>query len=423
MVLINIIVIVYLLATFAPLLTYVLNKIYTKKIYKTKVKKYIDIFVLLPAYKEQKIVETTVEWFRKFKYKGNIKFVIVTTNKEDVEYKSKGIKDLTTQKVVKNKLKDINDSRFKHIHYPKNVGNKSSQMNYALSKLKKDFNEDTFISVFDFDSKPELDTFENLNKVYMCNNKPDVINQVPLNIKNFEDISKKSIIMMIYTFQHLVRSIAIEKLKLLICSLTKFKIPQYCMGACMHIKYKVLEENNYFPIFVDDLTLGYRLSIKGYRFAYLPSLNLSLIPNNIKGYVGSATLIFKGICTYLNEILNIKGNLYRKIKMFIFGTFNVIEFIIVPFIFVLAYLYMIINLRINSLLVTMLLIPILWSISSYLVIRYYKIKSQNKFNLILSILLSPIWFIFRPLGFIRYYIKKIISVLKNSNIDYGKTER
>ena len=423
MVLINIIVIVYLLATFAPLLTYVLNKIYTKKIYKTKVKKYIDIFVLLPAYKEQKIVETTVEWFRKFKYKGNIKFVIVTTNKEDVEYKSKGIKDLTTQKVVKNKLKDINDSRFKHIHYPKNVGNKSSQMNYALSKLKKDFNEDTFISVFDFDSKPELDTFENLNKVYMCNNKPDVINQVPLNIKNFEDISKKSIIMMIYTFQHLVRSIAIEKLKLLICSLTKFKIPQYCMGACMHIKYKVLEENNYFPIFVDDLTLGYRLSIKGYRFAYLPSLNLSLIPNNIKGYVGSATLIFKGICTYLNEILNIKGNLYRKIKMFIFGTFNVIEFIIVPFIFVLAYLYMIINLRINSLLVTMLLIPILWSISSYLVIRYYKIKSQNKFNLILSILLSPIWFIFRPLGFIRYYLKKIISVLKNSNIDYGKTER
>lgn len=423
MVLINIIVIVYLLATFAPLLTFVLNKIYIKKIYKTKVQKYIDIFVLLPAYKEQKIVETTIEWFRKFKYKGNIKFVIVTTNKEDVEYKSKGIKDLTTQKLVKNKLKEINDSRFVHIHYPKNVGNKSSQMNYALSKLKKEFNEDTFISVFDFDSKPELDTFENLNKVYICNNKPDVINQVPLNIKNFEDISKKSIIMMIYTFQHLVRSIAIEKLKLLICSLTKFKISQYCMGACMHIKYKVLEENDYFPIFVDDLTLGYRLSIKGYRFAYLPSLNLSLIPNNIKGYVGSATLIFKGICTYLNEILTIKGNLYGKIKMFIFGTFNVIEFIIVPFIFILAYLYMIINLRINSLLITMLLIPILWSISSYLVIRYYKIKSQNKFNLILSILLSPIWFIFRPLGFLRYYIKKIISVLKNSNIDYGKTER
>lgn len=421
MVLIKIIVLFYLLATFAPILTYILDKIYRNKVKKVKVKKYTDIYVLLPAYKEQKIVNTTIEWFSKFKYKGNIKFVIVTTNKEDIEYKNKGIKELTTKNVVKNKLKELNDSRFIHIHYPKDVGNKSSQMNYALSKLKKEFNEDTFISVFDFDSKPDLDTFDNLNKVYICKNKPDVIQQVPLNIKNFNDISGKSIIMMIYTFQHLVRSIAIEKLKLLICSLTKFKVPQYLMGACMHIKYKVLEENNYFPIFVDDLTLGYRLSIKGYRFSFLPSQNLSLIPNNIKGYMGSATLIFKGVCTYLNEIFTVKGNLYGKIKMFIFGSFNVIEFAIVPFIFIGFYLYMLFKFNIVSLI--MLLIPILWSISSYLVIKYYNFKCKSKIKLFLSILLSPIWFIFRPLGFIRYYIKKIISILNHTNIDYGKTER
>lgn len=421
--LIKIIVTIYFLATFAPIITYFLEKIYTKKLKNIKIKNYIDIYVLLPAFKEQKIVDSTIEWFRKFKYKGNIKFLIITTQKEEKEYKDKKIKGLTTSQVVKNKLKQINDSRFVHYHYPKTIGNKSSQMNYALKKIKKECNDDTYISVFDFDSQPELNTFENLNKVYISKNKPDVINQIPLNIKNFNEISNKSIIMMIYTFQHLVRSIAIEKLKLLICSLTKLKIPQYCMGACMHIKHKVLVENNYFPIFVDDLTLGYRLSIKGYRFTLLPSINLSLIPNNIKGYIGSATLIFKGICTYLNEIFAIKGNVYGKLKMFIFGTFNLIEFAIVPFIFIFGYIYSLINLKISLLSLIMILIPILWSISSYYVIRHYKMKSKNKVKLILSIILSPLWFIFRPLGFIMYFIKKIISIITKKNIEYKKTER
>lgn len=422
MILIKIIVIIYFLATFAPIITSFLEKIYVKKIKKIKQKKYVDIFVLLPAFKEQKIVSDTVDWFKRFKYKGNIKFLIVTTEKEENEYKEKNINELTTSQVVKNKLKEINDPRFIHYHYPKTKGNKSSQMNYALEQIKKDCNDDTYISVFDFDSKPELDTFDNLNKVYMYK-KADVINQVPLNIKNFETTSKKSIIMMIYAFQHLVRSIAIEKLKLLICSLTKFKIPQYCMGACMHIRYKVLVENNFFPIFVDDLTLGYRLSIKGYKFSFLPSLNLSLIPNNIKGYVGSATLIFKGICTYLNEIFNAKGNYYGKLKMFIFGTFNLIEFAVVPFIFIIGYIYALKNLKFDYLILLMILIPILWSISSYLVIKKYKMKASNKFYLVLAILFSPIWFIFRPLGFIIYFYKKMISIITKKNIEYRKTER
>ena len=423
MILIKIIVIIYFLATFAPLITHFMEKKYIKKINKIKVKKYVDIFVLLPAFKEQKIVDETIEWFRKFKYKGNIKFLIVTTEKEEKEYKNKRIKELTTSKVVENKLKEINDERFIHYHYPKTNGNKSSQMNYALEKIKNECNDDIYISVFDFDSKPELNTFENLNKVYIKKNKPDVIQQVPLNIKNFETISKKNIIMIIYTFQHLVRSIAIEKLKLLICSLTKLKVPQYCMGACMHIKYNTLKENNFFPIFVDDLTLGYRLSIKGYRFAFLPTLNLSLIPNDIRGYVGSATLIFKGICTYLNEIFNIKGNIYGKIKMFVFGTFNIIEFAIVPFIFILGYLYCLINFKITSLILMMILIPILWSISSYIVIRSYNIKSGNALKVLIATIISPIWFIFRPFGFIMYFIKKCVSLITKSNIEYKKTER
>lgn len=413
---IKVIIIIYFLATFAPILTYLLEKKYKAKLKKIKTKKYLDIYVLLPCYKEQKIVSDTINWFKQFKYKGNIKFILATTEKED----SNKTDELTTKEVILEELRKINDKRFINIHYPYTEGNKSTQMNYVLEVLKDEINDNAFISVFDFDSRPELNTFDNLNKVYNLQNKPDVINQVPLNISNFELISKSNVLMIIYTLQHLVRSIAIEKIKLLLCSLTNLKISQYCMGACMHIKYKTLKENNFFPIFVDDLTLGYRLSIKGATFAYLPSVNLNLIYNDIKGYIGSSTLIFKGISTYLTEIKNIKGFIWGKIKMFIFGTLNIIEFILIPIIFIWLYIYSFIKFDIYSLI--SIFIPIFWSISSICVIKYNKINF-NKTKTLIAIFLSPIWFIFRPLGFISYFLKKIKSILYKTNIEYKKTER
>ena len=418
MIIIKIVIFIYLIATFSPLITYVLEKKYKQKIKTQKIKKYLDIYVLLPCYKEQKIVNDTINWFKQFKYKGKIKFIMITTEKEE----SKKSFDLTTKDLIQKKLNKLKDKRFVNIHYPYIEGNKSSQMNYALDILKENINDNAYISVFDFDSRPSLDTFDNLNKVYYLKNEPDVINQVPLNIQNFEEISKKNILMIIYTLQHLVRSIAIEKLKLLLCSLRRFKIPQYCMGACMHIKYSTLKDNNFFPIFVDDLTLGYRLSIKGSRFAYLPSLNLNLIYNDIKNYINSSTLIFKGISTYLSEIKNIKGYFIGKVKMFIFGSLNIIEFILIPVVFLIIYVLSLLKLKLNILSFIAILIPILWSISSLCVIKYNKIKF-NLLNTIIAILLSPIWFIFRPLGFLSYFIKKLKSILFKSNIEYKKTER
>lgn len=106
-----------------------------------------------------------------------------------------------------------------------------------------------------------------------------------------------------------------KKMKLLVSSLTNMKVPQYFMGTCMHIKLQSLIDNEKFPIFVDDLTLGYRMSIKNGNFAYLPTYNYTLIPNKVYDYVNSAVLIFKGISTYISEIRKSKGkNLWGRIK-------------------------------------------------------------------------------------------------------------
>ena len=424
-----IIFIIYFLGFVFTVLTIFLERKYNAKLNKINTDEFRNIFVLLPALKEQKIVKSTIDWFKKIKYNGNIKFIIITTEKEELEYSKNNTKEDTTSVVVEKYLNEIKDNRFIHYHYPKTNGNKSSQMNYAVEKIYKEYKldiEKTYISVFDFDSQPELNTFDKLNIVAQYKNNPDVINQVPLCFKNYEVHSKekKKILLLLYALHHTIRSCAIEKMKLLICSLTNINVPQYCMGACMHIKLSTLLENGKFPIFVDDLTLGYRLSIKGCKFAYLPSYNYSLIPNRLYDYMNSAVLIFKGISTYIIEIKNAKGrNLYGKIKMFIAGTGNIIVFTIIPWFIIGFYLYSIITLNLNVYFWLLFSIPYLWCLGSYLNLKYYGFKNDKKINSFIAFLISPIWFFFRPFGFIIYLKRLIISKLTHKEIRYKKTER
>lgn len=427
-ILLYIIFITYFLGFIFSLLTILLEKKYKRRLEKIQVKKYKNIYVLLPALREQKIVSETIEWFKNIKYKGNIKYIIVTTEREEYENEINHITEITTSQLVNKRLNEIKDPRFMHIHYPKTKGNKSSQMNYAIDeilKTEKDL-ENTYISVFDFDSKPENNTFDELNKVAILRNNPDAINQVPLCFKNYEELSKKKrkILLLLYALQHTIRSTAIEKMKLLISSMTNMKIPQYFMGACMHIKLKTLIENNKFPIFVDDLTLGYRLSIKNGNFAYLPCYNYTLIPNRVYDYVNSAVLIFKGISTYITEIRNSrKKHLFGRIKMFIAGTGNIIVFTIIPYIIVFCYIYSILTLKLGLEFWLLLSIPYLWSIASYINLRHEGFKRDKKISSLLAFIISPIWFIFRPFGFFVYLKRLIISKISKTDIKYKKTER
>lgn len=427
-ILIWIIIILYMAAFILSLIVIPLGRIYTKKINRISTKKYKDIYVLLPALKEQKIVDETIEWFKNIKYEGNIKYIIITSEKEEKFYKDNNIKEVTTNQLVEKRLKKLADNRFVHYHFPETDGNKSSQLNYALDKIINENIdiENTYISVFDFDSKPDINTFRILNKVAKYKNNPDVIGQVPMCFKNYVDFSHESnkILVLLYAFQQTIRATAIEKMKLLVSSLTNLNIPQYCMGACMHIKLKTLIENDKFPIFVDDLTLGYRLSIRNCKFAYLPSSNYVLIPNKIFDYVNSSVLIFKGVTTYLSEIKRAKKrNLWGKIKLFIEGTGNLIVFIIIPIIFIIYYVYSIVANNYNLLFFLMLSIPYLWSMSGYINMKNEHIKGDNKINSFLAFLISPIWYIFRPMGFFIYFKRFILSKLKGSQIQYRKTER
>lgn len=425
MIIFKFVVYLYLIAPFVSLITILLDKIIIKKQKKYKVKKYADIYVLLPALKEQKIVKETIDWFKNIKYKGNIKYVIVTTEKEENEFKKNNIKNETTSKVVSKYLKNVKDNRFLHIHYPEVEGNKSSQMNYAILQLKSKIIDldNTYISVFDFDSRPDKSTFNELNKIVQNKNKPDMVQQIPLTVKNYSETTNKSIIMTIYSLQHMVRSLAIEKFKFQLSTLLKINVPKYFMGACMHLKLNTLIQYDLFPIFVDDLTLGYRYSIYGRKCEYLYTPNYSLIPNDLKGYFGSSTLIFKGILTYISEIKKAKKHYVNKIKMAIAGTANIFEFCVIPYMFLIYYIYIFLARKFTLFSVITLLIPILWSLSSYIELKTIGIRNDNKIKSLQAILLSSVWFCFRPIGFIKYSIKKLKNIIFKKEIVYTKTER
>ncbi|MDD4734108.1 MAG: hypothetical protein PHU05_04610, partial [Bacilli bacterium] len=184
-----ILVTIYLLRFLYSLLTILLEQTYLKKIKKVKVNKYCNIYVLLPALREQKIVKSTIDWFSNIQYRGKIKYIIVTTEKEEFENKTK---EITTGQLVDKYIKDKKIKNVLHMHYPHTKGNKSSQLNYAVEEILKEEKdlENTYISVFDFDSKPDKETFETLNKVAILKNNPGVISQIPINYKNYVDLSK-----------------------------------------------------------------------------------------------------------------------------------------------------------------------------------------------------------------------------------------
>lgn len=417
-------IVLYLIRFLNSILTIFLEKYYVRKLKKIKVKKYKDIYVLLPALREQKIVEETISWFSSIPYKGNIKYIIVTTEKEEFENKDGSE---TTGQMVDRILKERKIKNFYHMHYPKTKGNKSSQLNYAVDEIMKEKPDmdNTYISVFDFDSKPSKDTFEMLNRVSILRNNPDVIGQVPINYKNYVSSSKKvsNCLLLLSSLQQNLRSCGIEKIKLLVCSLSKLHIAQYCMGACMHLKLKTLVDNEKFPIFVDDLTLGYRLSIKLCDFAYLPSTNFVLIPNRVRDCFNQSVLIFKGVLTYLSEIKRVKGHFLGKLGVFIEGTLNVLELTFLPYLTLFYVIFCIVTLNFNLLFFLLVGINYLWSISSYINLKAYGFKGDRKITSFIGILLSPVWFICKSFGSLIYYKRYIVSKIFNKEIVYKKTVR
>lgn len=360
-------------------------------------------YIFLPAFKEQKLVEETLNYYSKINTE-NCKIIVITSEQEEYENKRYGKKDKTTKECVDEYLKKTNVKSIIHFHGNYIKGTKSTQLNFALQKIKNVLDPKEYrlcyIGVYDFDSRPNLDIVEDLGKIIDVNASPEVVQQVPINTKNYNELLKNNnYSMMVHCYQTLMRSVGIE-LALLLLHLKRIYISMYCMGAGMYIRLDTLLENNMFPEPIDDLALGYRLFLKGKRFGLLPDFNSVESPSCIREVINQDVGIFKGVFLGLFELKQ-KSNLIRKITTACVIMHNILLRTIIPWAYLFYVLIKIFLLEIDIIVIMLVALPIVRSLIGIYTIKKIKSKDVTKITIpkITKIIIHTyLWRYVRTLG-------------------------
>lgn len=382
------------------------------------------IYIFLPALREQKIVKETLDHFSKLKM-PNFKIVVITSEKEEHEKRQNGNIMMTTGECVDEYIKKNNSYFIMHFHCPLIVGTKSTQLNYAAEKIRNMLTETKqqhcYIGVYDFDSRPNLDVLADFQKLLSFQNFPEIIQQVPVNLKNIDGIlQNNNFLMLLHCLQSNIRAIGIELFTLLL-HMFGIQAPLYCMGAGMYIRFDTLISNGLFPEPVDDLTLGYRLYLNKKRFAVLPNFNLVEAPDTVKSLINQDRLIFTGVWSGLEE-LHAPSTIFRKIFMGATIIHNIILRTLLPWFFAGYVLLHLLVQNINVQCVLILLYPFIRT-----VIGLFSVIISDKDKVVLlkkkvfynALIWSMVWRPIRTIG----ALKIIPRLIFKKQIVYKKTER
>lgn len=428
-IILSVIMSLYLLRIFCVYFGVFYRKAVIKKLKKVKVKEYPNICILLPALREQSIVDSTYLNFSNLKYpKEKIKVVFVTTEREEFEYKIKGQSVTTTSQLINKKLKDCPIDYMCHIHYPFEKGNKSSQLNYAIDKLleNKEIDFNTYIGVFDFDSVISDNLLEDFAKVENLKH-ADIIQPVPFFLKNVSEISKQK---KFFVFTHAmfqnVRALGIETFRLALQGKHR-KTPIYCMGASCFIKTKALIDTDKFP-FVDDIQLGFRMLINKKKFAYLPTLVEGDLPNNLKAVLKQSIFINKG---NYSTFIEVKRNLSNKDNRNIWGCLLVLwegisvlsQKTFLPYLILMVDIHCLATLTYIPFVILTIIAPILHYLTGLFSMQINNAKKVNLFTVVVGIFCSIFWPFFLTYGALKNIQLSIKSKLTKTEIKFGKTER
>lgn len=146
------------------------------------------INVLIPCYKETKVIRKTLEYFKEIlKHIKNIDVYVITTEKEKYE---NFIVQTTYEYLLELEL--FNDSRFHILNYPKITGIMADQLNYAIDeilKLQALSRDKIYFSIYNADSRPDKSTFAELFQKIRQNNFPKIIQQYSNYFLNYNSLN------------------------------------------------------------------------------------------------------------------------------------------------------------------------------------------------------------------------------------------
>ena len=146
------------------------------------------INVLIPCYKETKVIHKTLEHFEEI-LKGikNIDVYVITTEKEKRENST-----VQTTYEYLLELELFNDSHFHILNYPKTTGIMANQLNYGIDEILKSQNlpkDKIYFSIYNADSHPDKSTYVELFQKIRLNSFPEVIQQYSNYFLNYNSLS------------------------------------------------------------------------------------------------------------------------------------------------------------------------------------------------------------------------------------------
>jgi hypothetical protein len=397
-----------------------------------------DVFIFLPALREQAILPETIEHYSKISYPGeHLKVLILTTQKEEYEYELQKITKQTTnqlaKKLVEEKNKQLGYELFLVVHYPNEKGNKASQLNYGIDYIKNNFpNTDlskSYIGIFDFDSRPEHIIVEMLNKQAQKHKYPDLLQPIPVFLNNVSCLSKhrKNLIIICHAMFQAVRSWGIEVWRLMTHSNLSFRpSPIYCMGASLFLKIDTLISLGGIPTVVDDIPLGFRYLIHKKRFDYLPSVVQGDLPEKTKQVFNQAILIQRGNIQAFEEVKKVKAQKHSAWGKFLVLWESVTVLSIksfVPFV-VLGYtIFLITTSSFTVLFWLIIAVSYIRFISGLAAQKFVKTGKMDFATTALAFIVSPIFPFCKTYGVWKNFQLIIKKKLTKKDIIYKKTER
>ncbi|MFJ8954972.1 hypothetical protein ACIRO1_33230 [Streptomyces sp. NPDC102381] len=257
------------------------------------------LHLVVPGLREQPYVQRTVEAFaavRDLYPYAHIWFV--TTAREEGE-------GPTTRELLEKELGARDAARMAVIEDPRPVGNKSSQLNWAVEHIgghQEDRNS-VWFGVFDFDSQPPPVLAAQVAAEVAGEREPEVVQVVPLATGCLTRAPERwwpRSVVRIEALHQAVRSFGVERWKLDQAAEGRL-MPQYLVGAGLFVRADVLREVGGFP-YVDDVPLGYRLFLHKARFSTVQVLNRVDLPGKVSAHLTSLKFIARGITSWVGVL-------------------------------------------------------------------------------------------------------------------------
>jgi len=347
------------------------------------------IIILLPLLREQSVIKGLVNYFARLEYPLNrLAIILVTTEKERSEKlkNSANLKQLThdltsgtneekilerylgifprtqlkrlvkqvnsglvidlsklkhlynqqkttielAERIIKRKNLQLGKKIFFHAHYPETEGVMAHQLNYVMKNLKNivnfNLNEDqTYIGVYNADSKPNLKTLlslkrESENYKVKQGLYPEVFQQISAYTANYQAYNKNFIGWLLKASSIVQTRWALGFEIPMLIKQSSFWIknhgrklkfwekiiepPAYCVGHGMYVRLDILKMVGWYPTETmnEDLPLGYYLVLNKIPINPLPLLESVENPDSLSMLVAQKASWFWGMVDYFDYL-------------------------------------------------------------------------------------------------------------------------